>query len=740
MMPDAARPCYALLASMPDRTSTPFLALALGAAVAALLAPAACASSAPTPFGVGGDSGGGGQGGEGGGGGTDDLDPTLGGPCVDDGQCDDGLSCTFDACDKSINRCRFTPDDLVCQNDIYCDGVERCVPKLGCRAGEPVDCGDANTCTIDTCVEATRQCDHVLRDADQDGDPDIHCGGGDCDDTDPTVSSLFPEICANGRDDNCNGVIDEAACVAPAHDTCIDALEISQPGTYAVNTIGAAFDYATQCSPAGPTPLNDIVAAILLPPGPPVDVEVTARADFADVAVALAGQCGNAASEIACGKSYPAPQFGKIAKLRGRNLGDPTASTALPLYVTTAGGSAVLLDVAFRSPTPIPTNETCGTAVPLVAGAPVNVEILDATKDLGSACETTPGELVYSFELLTPQDVHVYATSLDGDGVPSISLRDPGCALPENEVTCQTANPSHLFRHALPPGTYFVGVSATAPTTVALTLEVAPPTPSPADETCLGAPPMPVNQTVQISLAAHQDDIQATCLVGARDAAYTLDLSVASDVLLVERLSQGDTGAISLLAPACEAPSDLLVCSSGSSSPMRAARYNVPTGEYRVVAETLFAQPVEVSALVRPASPPTLVVFSDGCSDAMEIPPGGGRFQGTTANARADFDAGCDQSGVPPGGAADQILKLVLPARKRVVLDMAGSGYTTLLNVRRGPACPGAEMPFACTIGTGQGSFLDLVLDPGTYYLQIDGLAGNEGPWFLDVRVVDPPS
>jgi hypothetical protein len=38
----------------------------------------------------------------------------------------------------------------------------------------------------------------------------------------------------------------------------------------------------------------------------------------------------------------------------------------------------------------------------------------------------------------------------------------------------------------------------------------------------------------------------------------------------------------------------------------------------------------------------------------------------------------------------------------------------------------------------GKGSFLDLTLEAGVYYLQIDGLAMDKGPWFLDVRVVDP--
>jgi hypothetical protein len=93
--------------------------------------------SVPNPYipDGGPEGGGGGLGGAGVGSGAADLDagdPTLGGPCVDDGQCNDGIDCTSDRCDLTLQRCRFTPDDAPCQNTAYCDGKELCEPKLGC--------------------------------------------------------------------------------------------------------------------------------------------------------------------------------------------------------------------------------------------------------------------------------------------------------------------------------------------------------------------------------------------------------------------------------------------------------------------------------------------------------------------------------------------------------------------------------------------------------------------------------
>ena len=109
--------------------------------------------------------------------------------------------------------------------------------------------------------------------------------------------------------------------------------------------------------------------------------------------------------------------------------------------------------------------------------------------------------------------------------------------------------------------------------------------------------------------------------------------------------------------------------------------------------------------------------------------------------AAADYSAGCDQGGTGAVGAKEQMLKLVLPTTKRVILDSFGSSYATLLDVRKGPSCPGLEVVNGCTVSyDASRSFLDLTLDAGTYYLQIDGFNLASGEWRLDVRVVDPPN
>lgn len=659
-------------------------------------------------------------------------DENLGGPCVDDEQCDDGIACTSKSCDLELGRCRIIPDDSLCQDGIFCNGVEFCDIRLGCQKGPPRTCSDGNACTIDRCVEETQSCEHLPRDADGDGDPDIHCGGGDCDDNDPTVSSLHDEICANGKDDNCNGIIDEDDCVLPAHDNCDGPLLLEGPGSYLLSTTGASHDYSLSCTPSLPG-VRDIVASFDIPEGPPRDVDIVARAPAGEIAIGVTEVCGRADAEIGCAGAAKGADAA-LARMRLRELGPGN----YPLYLFADRSVEITLDLSFLDASPKPENETCGRARPLAPSTQERVQIFDITRDLGSACDSEEGDLVYSFTLEEPSDVYIRASSIDGLGKPIVSLRDENCALPEDEISCRRGEPLVLFERGLAAGTYYLAVSATAPTELWLTLELSPPTEPPQDESCEGAPTIEHNRTIPVSLASHVDDIQLGCSTGFVDAAYRLDISEESDVLLVQRFSQQDSGAVQLALPACASPDDLLACGTSGQSPARASIRKLPAGEYRAIVESMLGGDSTLTAFVRPYTPPTLIAFADDCGEAVAIPPEGGFFQGNTANASARFPAGCDYGAGSPNGAPEQLLRLDLDERKRVVFDMKGSAYPTLLNIRKGPSCPGVEMPNSCSVGhTASRSYLDLVLEAGTYWIQVDGYAGASGPWFLDIRVVE---
>jgi len=674
--------------------------------------------------------------------GMDAGDPTLGGPCADDEQCEDDIPCTSDSCDQEQQRCRHLPDDSQCQDKLYCNGEERCDPKLGCRAGPAVECADADPCTIDACVEKTRTCSRAPRDADGDGDPVWNCaGGGDCNDADPSVNSDAEEVCKNGKDDDCDGTLDEAECATPMHDVCKDALTIDASGFTSLSLAATALDYPTKCAPAegmlGDAMLGDVVVALEVPDGDAKDVDIVVRSGDSPVSLATTTERCEHPVDVTC-----SPSFGGVSRLRLYSL----APGIYPLYVSGKVGSELSLAVTFSAASAAPLNETCGTALPLVAGVAQTAVLAGSASDLTSRCDpdastdeqisVKSGELVYSFSLAEARDVRVFGTPLDDYGAAQLSLRNAGCKNLSSELTCRTGSPaSALFARALPAGQYFLSVASSGPADVDVRLELSAATEPPDDQGCADPPPIAAGETIDVSLTEHADAVDVGCLAGAPDSSHSLKLTEASDVLLVARISANDTGAVSLASPTCSEQTRLS-CAASSTSPVRAQAYGVAPGTYRAVAESALASPLTLTAFTRKAVPATLVAFADDCSAPFEIPAAGGRFKGNTQNQHADFSAGCDLGNQAKNGAPDQLLHLRVETKSRVVLDMAGSTYNTMLSVRSGATCPGTEMPLSCAAGqVAARSFLDLDLESGDYYVQVDGYGGQSGPWSLDVYV-----
>src|SRR5262249_30553358 len=151
-----------------------------------------------------------------------------------------------------------------------------------------------------------------------------------------------------------------------------------------------------------------------------------------------------------------------------------------------------------------------------------------------------------------------------------------------------------------------------------------------------------------------------------------------------------DNGGLSLNTPACT-KSDLIQCTTGGNTvPFRVSKRNVAAGSYRVVVADTSGLSAELMPLVRPTIAP-VTVTADDCTDALVIPETGGFFTGDTSSAKPNFNSGCDVTGLPTGGANDHMLRLDLTQPRRVIFDMTGSTFTTVLDIRTGQACPGLE-------------------------------------------------
>lgn len=112
--------------------------------------------------------------------------------------CDDDIACTQDSCDEAANACVHEADDSACDNGVFCDGAETCDVQEGCLAGSTPTCDDQIACTVDTCSPNTDGCLHVpVHELCKDG---VFCNGTEV--CDPV------EGCIDGPDPDCSDGID----------------------------------------------------------------------------------------------------------------------------------------------------------------------------------------------------------------------------------------------------------------------------------------------------------------------------------------------------------------------------------------------------------------------------------------------------------------------------------------------------------------------------------------------------
>jgi hypothetical protein len=155
------------------------------------------------------------------------------------GNCDDGFNCTIDACQAGKCEHSIGPNTgaTACPPGQYCTIDKGCVTSPVCATDQ--ECKDAfkgDACKANArCDPKSSLCLFDILDKDHDGHPPQACGGGDCDDSDPQIHPGAQDLC-NGKDDDCDGGIDQGA-------TCSDTLKSCQMGSCECkpqNTCGAA--------------------------------------------------------------------------------------------------------------------------------------------------------------------------------------------------------------------------------------------------------------------------------------------------------------------------------------------------------------------------------------------------------------------------------------------------------------------------------------------------------------------
>jgi hypothetical protein len=160
---------------------------------------------------------------------------------------DDGVYCTVDSCDEAADTVTHTPEDVLCGNGQFCDGVETCDPLLDCQAGTAPVVVDGVGCTDDSCDEVADAIVNAPNDANCDNglfcdgsetcdavldcqagtapaiDDGVACTDDSCDEAaDVVVNASNDGLCDNGQfcdgSETCDDLLDCQAGTPPTTD------------------------------------------------------------------------------------------------------------------------------------------------------------------------------------------------------------------------------------------------------------------------------------------------------------------------------------------------------------------------------------------------------------------------------------------------------------------------------------------------------------------------------------------
>ncbi|MFK7991795.1 MAG: MopE-related protein [Sandaracinaceae bacterium] len=637
----------------------------------------------------------------------------AGPPCETDADCDDGIGCTVEEC--RMGSCRFPVDNTICDDGVFCNGREECDPSIGCVMGPRETCNDDDVCTIDRCDEEAGICRYAPRDLDEDGDPDFFCaGGGDCDDRDATVNSLLNEVCGDFVDNDCDEVVDESECGRPRFDTCDEPLDVSEGGFFLLDTEGAAPDYTMDCR----TTSRDLVATFTLTERR--SVELVAEGEFFSVALDLRSTCDDRTSSLACMSGFPG-----VVRFPALDAGT---------YFVIVGASStgeIDLEVNFADPIDPPTNDDCTMPTDVSAGGRFSGSFVATADDTVVDCGFTASpDVFYTFTTTEPQDVEITAQSVTGQSL-NWSLRTT-CDDDETALNCNFGSPATGLVRQLPAGTYFIALEGPASREVDFDMDVtfSAATTPPAGESCENAIPLVAGAEASGSFADFQNDLATSCGIAYRDVVYSFELTEAADIDL--SLDTGNRAVLALRTDCAdgETPSQIR-CNAATPSRIRAR--NLTAGTYFVVAENTTTSAYTLNLTT--TSPPTVpeaVTGNNNCGGAHVIPETGGLFSGDTSALTNTYLASC-------GGSAtsnDAAFRLELTARSRVQLDTQDSAYNTVLHVHRGSCTSAGDLYCDDNSGDGASALIDRDLDPGVYFVIVDGFGSSStGAYLLEVTV-----
>lgn len=642
----------------------------------------------------------------------DDADDSeWGWECEVDEDCDDGVDCTVDACDRGL--CRNTPDNAPCQDDQVCNGEEVCYARDGCGPGEPFrGCDDGDPCTMDRCVEPepgmAPSCVHPQLDRDMDTYVDTRCGGDDCNDIDPLSNPDAMERCFDTFDNDCDGFTDalDPTCQMD-FDNCTSPRELALGVEWEGFSEGATADVPSSCDGSS---YVDVVFSFTLTEASDVLLSVDGGDSY--VYVSLQRACGDTSSELRCGSSFRISYFQR-------------ALEAGTYYVVVSSWDVLtfLIRVDAEPAGPPEPGDSCDNPVELTVPGHLEQDLTRMGDDFSIRCASwmDGADAVYTFELSEPQDVTIDVASATIS--PYVALQTV-CDDASTFVVCDSGWPFHRTLGAVPAGRYYLWVEASSAGRYSVDVSTAPPSPPPENDLCSGAVDISAGGRFTGTLLAAGADYPISCSsTPTKDVAYVFTLLEPQAVSLVLR-GDYDLSPYLVVTTECGNTAAEEICQWYEYPTMVDWRM-LDAGTYYVIVK---ADDEGTFSLELTISEP-----SDPCAGLERI-EASGTWSGTTVGTFDDGRGTCGGSGGP-----DVAYELVLAEDAAVRAEITVATWDTVLYLRT--ACDDPATQLACNDDGGGSYGLRSMIDAGlltagTYYLFVDGLySGAFGDYTLQVTL-----
>jgi hypothetical protein len=470
---------------------------------------------------------------------------------------------------------------------------------------------------------------------------------------------------------------------------------------------------------------REIVYVLEVPQRQRVTLDVEARYD--SVLYVRKDDCSDESAEVECNDD--APNGGRTRSRIERVLEPGKYFVFVDGYNQEQGSYKLTVTTSDV----VALSDACRRAPLLATGAPVSASTGGFADDAQASCGGgAPGaDAPWWFELPVRSRVRVLEHS--DDVSPVVHLRR-ACRDEQSETACGEAQPGvrdAVVTGLMDPGAYTVFADARerdSSGAYTLSLETAPPEGSGvAGDGCGDAVPLPgaAGSMVSGDTFAARDDVAGTCGgAGAADVVYRVDVPRRSRL----RASlQSEEGAHVLVASRrCGDPAQEVACGRSLDEVVAPGTYFVGVDGW---------QPDALGRFVLSWSLQDLAAQAAACASAPTLVERR-TTSATTAGSGDRFAVSCSGRDVAAGGA-DRVFRFTVASRARAHVTVTAATFDAAVALRRqcadDTASASAELACSASADRSRRTTIDRVLEPGTYWVVVDGQTpGDQGAFSVD--------